>query len=137
VPYVPKEETEWKGSGAPFPKWVPVWSLPWTSVESVTIDTVPSLRRPLPQARLEPPVLRSANKLEGITADAWAGPSAKTRFYEQTVLRIAAHLGDFDVARCLIEGGADKEARTNGGWTPFLVAASKGHFSIAALLVER
>jgi len=53
-----------------------------------------------------------------------------------TPLHDAAAYGHVDVARLLVERGADVNARSNDGWTPLHVAAYKGYLDVARLLVE-
>ena len=49
---------------------------------------------------------------------------------------MAASRGHEAVVRLLLEAGADKEAKNNGGWTPLIIAAMNGHEAIVRLLLE-
>lgn len=54
-----------------------------------------------------------------------------------TALQIAAQNGHREVAQLLIDGGADKEAKTPDGRTPLHIAAQNGHSQVAQLLIDR
>ncbi|KAI9765188.1 MAG: hypothetical protein M1840_007781 [Geoglossum simile] len=53
-----------------------------------------------------------------------------------TPLHCAAYAGHDSVVRILVEQGADKEARGNGGATPLYEAASRGHVNVVRYLLE-
>ncbi|KAK8052649.1 Ankyrin repeat domain-containing protein 50 [Apiospora saccharicola] len=52
-------------------------------------------------------------------------------------LSYAADKGHFDIARLLIERGADVNAADKDGWTPLIRASSGGYIDIARLLIGR
>jgi ankyrin repeat protein/GNAT superfamily N-acetyltransferase len=52
-------------------------------------------------------------------------------------LHLAADRGDLELARTLLEGGADTEVADGGGGTPLHYAAWRGHVEIARLLLAR
>jgi uncharacterized protein len=54
-----------------------------------------------------------------------------------TALHAALAGPDPDIARPLIEAGADVNARQQGGFTPLHTAAQNGSFDLARLLLER
>jgi hypothetical protein len=53
-----------------------------------------------------------------------------------TPLDYAAWKGHIEIARLLLQNGADVNVRSNGGWTPLYWAAYHGHVDILHLLVE-
>jgi len=52
-------------------------------------------------------------------------------------LKAAAQSGRIELARLLLDGGADASPRTDDGITPLDLAEEKGHLDVAALLRER
>lgn len=56
---------------------------------------------------------------------------------EWSALHYAAFNGHEDVARLLIERGADLDALSTNGSTPLMMAAREGHITLARMLVER
>jgi len=55
-----------------------------------------------------------------------------------TPLYIACHNGHVDVARMLLDKGAEVDrAETRGGWTPLHAACGNGHVDVALLLLEK
>jgi len=54
-----------------------------------------------------------------------------------TPLRAAAYDGHLDIVSCLIENGADVNARTNFDSTPLMVACRNGHMNVVTYLLER
>jgi ankyrin repeat protein len=88
-----------------------------------------------PRARL--PAENSGSKGEGIVRGGWpehgmraAIPGAKTP------LLYAAREGSAEVARMLIEAGADIEQADANGTTPLLAAVINDHMAVARLLIE-
>ncbi|CAE7265982.1 RIPK4, partial [Symbiodinium microadriaticum] len=53
-----------------------------------------------------------------------------------TALMLASESGHFEVARLLLEAGAEKECSDDDGWTALMLASDNGHLEIARLLVE-
>jgi ankyrin repeat protein len=53
-----------------------------------------------------------------------------------TPLHWAADKGHIEIARLLLQNGAEVNVRSNGGWTPLYWAAENGHIDILHLLVE-
>ena len=51
-----------------------------------------------------------------------------------TALMLAADNGHLEVARLLLEAGADKNCCDDDGMTALLLAADKGHLEVAHLL---
>ena len=66
-----------------------------------------------------------------------ADPNVKEKERGQTALMWALEEGHRNVARALVEHGADVQAKTKGGFTPFLVAARQGDVDSARLLLEK
>jgi hypothetical protein len=54
----------------------------------------------------------------------------------RTPLHWAAYNGHIEIARLLLQNGADVNVRDDDGWTPLLLAAWNGHVDILHLLVE-
>jgi ankyrin repeat protein len=55
---------------------------------------------------------------------------------EWTPLHVASTYGYVEVARILIEHGADVTAKAVNGWTPLHEASKRGHIDVAGFLVE-
>ena len=53
-----------------------------------------------------------------------------------TALMLAADFEDVEVARVLVEAGADKDLANNTGLTALMQAARQGHVEVARLLLE-
>jgi hypothetical protein len=51
-------------------------------------------------------------------------------------LMVAVSAGDAARVKSLIEAGADVELRDNGGWTPLISAARRGHVQVVEVLLE-
>jgi len=49
---------------------------------------------------------------------------------------VAAYRGHADVAKVLLESGADPDAKNKEGNTPLHAAAYRGHIDVASLLLE-
>ncbi len=56
--------------------------------------------------------------------------------FRMPLITLAALIGDLDVARALLDAGADAEARGEDGRTPLHAAAFAGHLPIVQLLLE-
>ncbi len=74
--------------------------------------------------------------------DAWLKRNrANVRFrvkkHQATPLHWAAESDQAEAAELLLNHGADKTARTDGGWTPLHSAAAKGSTNVIALLLKR
>jgi ankyrin repeat protein len=54
----------------------------------------------------------------------------------ETPLHLAAQEGHVQVARILLENGADAGGKSNGFWTPMSLASNQGHTEIVELLKE-
>lgn len=54
----------------------------------------------------------------------------------ETALHVAVTLDCFDCVKALVEAGADVNAKSNGGKTPFHIAKSRGQAEIAAYLLS-
>jgi hypothetical protein len=67
----------------------------------------------------------------GVAADARLAPGGET-----PLMRAAAR-GHEEVARVLLDAGADASARRSDGFTPLILAVFFGHEGVARLLVER
>lgn len=66
--------------------------------------------------------------------------SACTQGYDDDVVR-ALHSAcaqgyDDDMARALLDANADKDAKSNAGWTPLHLASAKGHVEVTRAWVE-
>ena len=57
--------------------------------------------------------------------------------YGRTALQVAAWYNSLDVARLLIEHGADIDAKSNDGNTPLHDAAQENSLDVASLLIDR
>ncbi len=57
-------------------------------------------------------------------------------YYGETPLFVACQKGHVDVARLLLDKGADVNRALENGATPLSVAKSQGHAAIVALLEE-
>jgi ankyrin repeat protein len=66
-----------------------------------------------------------------------ADPNVKEKERGQTALMWALEEGHREVARVLMEHRADVQAKSKGGFTPFLVAARQGDMDSARLLLEK
>ena len=49
---------------------------------------------------------------------------------------LASENGDLEMARLLLEAGADKDLQDSRGNTAFMLAAKNGHVKVARLLLE-
>ena len=54
-----------------------------------------------------------------------------------TPLRAAAYIGRLDIVSCLVENGADVNARNSFENTPLMVACYNGHMNVVTYLIER
>ncbi len=55
----------------------------------------------------------------------------------QTALAFAAYQGFPEIAKLLLDRGADPDVRDDDGRTPLMQAASNGHAEVAELLLDR
>jgi ankyrin repeat protein len=55
----------------------------------------------------------------------------------RTPLQFACHQGHLEVARLLLNCGADKKKTDNGGCTPLHLACFRGHLELVRLLIDR
>jgi ankyrin repeat protein len=62
--------------------------------------------------------------------------NSQDRYDDSTPLHLASEQGSVEIARTLIEHGADLSAKDDEAWTPLHRALSRGHMDIARLLVE-
>ena len=74
--------------------------------------------------------------------DAWlkrnrANARFRVKKHQATPLHWAAESDQAEAAELLLNHGADKTARTDGGWTPLHSAAAKGSTNVIALLLKR
>lgn len=65
-----------------------------------------------------------------------ANPNARRSTDGMSPLVIAASLGSVDIAKMLINGGADINTKTTSGVTPLFIAAAKGRDAIVKLLLQ-
>jgi ankyrin repeat protein len=56
--------------------------------------------------------------------------------YQSTSLHQACVNGHLDLARFLVERGADAYAQDQYGWTPLNLASFNGHFDLERFLIE-
>ena len=63
--------------------------------------------------------------------------NARDIYGGRTPLDLAAEKGHFEVAKLLIEKGADVDAKDNYDWTPLHYALRNGHLEVAKLLIEK
>jgi len=61
----------------------------------------------------------------------------RVKKHRATPLHWAAEADQAEAAELLLNHGADKSARTDGGWTPLHSAAAKGSTNVIALLLKR
>ena len=61
----------------------------------------------------------------------------RVKKHQATPLHWAAEADQAEAAELLLNHGADKTARTDGGWTPLHSAAAKGSTNVIALLLKR
>ena len=66
-----------------------------------------------------------------------ANMEAKTTRGGWTILIWASKFGKLEIVQCLVNLGADKEAKAEKGWFPLYVAAEHGHLDIVKYLVEQ
>jgi ankyrin repeat protein len=66
-----------------------------------------------------------------------ASPNVKRQNEGSSALMLACAKGHTEVAKALIDKGADVNAANQNGWTALMGAASYGHLDIVKLLVER
>ena len=66
-----------------------------------------------------------------------ADPNSRDRWYGQTALMWAAAAGRVDVARLLINAGADVNVVDVEGSTALMFASSNGHLILAEMLLDR
>ena len=62
--------------------------------------------------------------------------NVKDDVYGWTPLHAASYNGHIEIARLLLQNGAEVNVRNNYGWTPLHFAAFQGHVDILHLLVE-
>jgi hypothetical protein len=74
----------------------------------------------------------------GVTPDGWDSREllAPSLRQHRPTLHTCAEKGHLDVARDLIEAGADVNAKDNNGSTPLFFCALKGHVEVARALIE-
>jgi ankyrin repeat protein len=74
----------------------------------------------------------------GVTPDGWDSREllAPSLPQHRPTLHTCAEKGHLDVARDLIEAGADVNAKDNNGFTPLCFCAKKGHLDVARALIE-
>ena len=74
----------------------------------------------------------------GVTPDGWDSREllAPSLPQHRLTLHTCAEKGHLDVARDLIEAGADVNAKDNNGLTPLCFCAAKGHLDVARALIE-
>lgn len=66
-----------------------------------------------------------------------ASPNAKLQSEGSSALMLASAKGHTEMAKVLIDKGADVNAAKPNGWTALMGAASSGHLDIVKMLVER
>ena len=73
----------------------------------------------------------------GVTPDGWDSREllAPSLPQHRPTLHTCAEKGHLDVARDLIEAGADVNAKDNDGFTPLSICAEKGHLDVARDLI--
>ena len=75
-----------------------------------------------------------------ITPDGWDSRELLAPAHTQrgaTPLHKCAREGQLNVARALIEAGADVNAKEDDGWTPLHHCAQKGHLEVVRVLIEK
>ena len=70
-----------------------------------------------------------------VLLDAGADPD-KTNYHRDTSLHMAAHNGDLDIAKMLLDGGAKIEMADKNGFTPLQIALWEGHEGALKLFME-
>ena len=75
----------------------------------------------------------------GVTPDGWDSREllAPSLPQHRLTLHTCAEKGHLDVARDLIEAGADVNAKDNDGFTPLSICAEKGHLEVSRALIEK
>lgn len=103
---------------------VALWALATPALAATPDDLLEAVRR---------------GDLAGVRAALDAGVPVDTPFrYERTALSFAADRGNLDIARLLVDRGADPNKKdTFYGATPVSWAIQKGHASIVRLFLER
>ena len=102
-------------------------------VRAATAGTGPAgaFGTPAPNAAAAAAAADAANQQDVIIAGLVGGGSGGL-----TPLVFAAREGGLEMARALVEGGADVNQQTEYGWTPLLVATNNRHYRLGAYLLE-
>ena len=69
-----------------------------------------------------------------ILLSAGANPNIGDHHNNQTPLHVAALGGHINVAKALLKGGADRNAKGRGGVTPLMTASNRGDGDMANLI---
>lgn len=104
--------------------------------QPISQPTNPEERQPTPAP---PPLIEAtlAGNLEDVRSQLQAGTDPNLVYRTNTALTYAARDGFTEIARLLLDSGADVNWIDGEGVTPLILASFKGHENLVRLLLER